>query len=215
MPLREDFHFPPVYIEMEKRGWFNVADFKDRDSIEMQTYIWFDDMEWLSHDQIINYEYDADRSRTVVPFAVTGGGDIWGWYLDDKERMPVVLCCHDDVEGHFYAPFFEAALFRHILEFASQNNFSVGTGEPWEMELLVARKHLLHWKDTFGQWFASEWLAEIDRLLKLDLKLYQVGNKPSAGDYYLLITPEECGELVRKYLDFGLLDKTFLWTIDN
>jgi hypothetical protein len=200
---------------MEKHEWFNIANFKSRDSIEIQTYVWFYDMEWLSHDRIIHYEYENYQSKSVVPFALTGGGDIWGWHIDLKEFMPIVLCLHDDNEGIFYAPSFEAALFRHILDFASQNNFCLGTGRSWEMELPMARKHLLNWKNKFRRWFAAEWLFEIDRLLNLNLKFYQVGSKPSAGDYYLLITPKECSELVQKYLDFELLDKTFLWTIDN
>ncbi len=215
MTLRDDFYFPEVYMELEKQGCFDVNKFKSRDNFINQNYVWFYDMEWLSHDKIINYNYEDYQSRAVVPFAMTGGGDIWGWYLDCQNSMPIVLCPHNDDEGIFYANCFEAAVFRHILEFASKNNFCIDVGESWEMDLKMARNHLSNWKSKFGRWFAPEWLSEINRLMTLDIKLHQVGKYPSEGDFYLLITPEEYSELTKKYLAFNLFDQTFVWTNDN
>ncbi len=76
-------------------------------------------------DQIINL-------KVLLFFAKTGGGDLWAWNIDYLPGLPVVYCPHDDDEGVFYADSLEAAIFRHILEFVSQNNFCVNKGESWE-----------------------------------------------------------------------------------
>lgn len=214
MNLREDFQFPSSYMEMSRNGWFDGKRFKSRDDFN-QDCIWFCEMAWLSFKQIVDYQYEDYQSTSIVPFALNRAGDIWGWHLDykNKDCLPIVLCYHDDDEGLFYAPSFEAALFRHILEFASQNNFCLNSGESWEMDLQTAQQHISNWKNKFASWFKSEWLLEIERFMTLELKLFQVKNKPSTGDYYTLISPMECNELVEKYIGFDQLNETFIWTI--
>ncbi len=213
MPLHKGFSFPIEYIEMDKQGWFDISNFTNRDVFN-QKYVWFYNMEWLSSEKILNYKYEDYQSDSVIPFALSGSNDIWGWYVDEhKSYLPIVFCPHDDDEGIYYAQNFISALFRQILEFASQNNFCIGVGEPWEMNIELARKHLMNWKNRFGKWFTNEWISEIDRLMNLELKYFQVREKPSTGDYFLLITSDECNQLIKKYLDFELLDQSFVWTV--
>lgn len=214
MSLREDFNFPVAFYDMDKSGWFDKKNYTDRDSIGDKTYLWMNDIQWLSLEKIINYEYEDYQSKSIVPFGTTGG-DIWGWHLDYKPIMPVVFCTHDDEEGTFYAKTYEGALFRQILDFASQNNFCTQEGNKWEMSLLIARKHLMNWKNKFEKWFEKEWINEIDRLIGLELKYYETVSPTVVGGYYVLITPEECRDLTKKYLDFELLDRSFIWVNED
>ncbi|KNY27554.1 SMI1/KNR4 family protein [Pseudobacteroides cellulosolvens] len=207
MSLRDDFNFPSAYLEMNESGFFSGFDSSDMGNIHTKNYVWLYNMEWLSYDKIKNYGYDYE-SRAIVPFAFTGGGDLWAWYLDYKPYMPVVFCPHDDDEGSFYAPSFEGALFRQILEFASHSNFYVDDGKSWQMDLVSAREHLLNWKNRFEKWFKKEWISEIEKIISLDLKYYQYAK----SGYYVLITPEECNILTKRHLDFELLDKSLIWT---
>lgn len=208
--MRNDFSFPDAYLEMNESGYFNVSNGIASTNINMQNYVWLYDMEWLPYETIINYEYDCE-SRAIVPFAFTGGGDLWAWYLECAPNIPVVFCPHDDNEGYFYAPSFEGALFRQILDFASQSNFYITDGKSWQMDLETARRYLLNWKSKFSKWFKNEWISEIERIICLDLKYYQY----SKGGYYVLITPEEYEMLIKQYLDFNLLNKSFIWVIEE
>ena len=81
------------------------------------------------------------------------------------------------------------------------------------MDLGLARKHLLNQKNTIGKWFPKEWISEIDGIMNLELKYYEFVTPTVISGYYVLITPEECKNLVRKYLNFDLLDNIFTWTI--
>lgn len=211
MALRDDFRFPEVFTKMDKYGWLNGSNFIGRDNFDMRGYLWFNEIKWLTCDKIINYEYDEYQSNSIVPFGFSAGGDIWGWHLDYTPDMPVVFCPHEDAEGVFYAPSFEGALFRQILDFASQNNFCINEGKRWEMNLEAARRHLLNWKNKLGKWLNKEWVAEIDRLMGLELTYYEVVTPTVVSGYYVLITPEENLNLTKKYLEFDLLDKTFVW----
>lgn len=156
----------------------------------------------------IHYDYEEYESRSIVPFAVSGGGDKWAWYTE-KQGLPVVYCPHDDDEGLFYAENTEGAIFRQILEFASQNNFYHEVGRSWEMSILDAKRHLKNWRTRFEKWFKKEWNDELDTLIDSDLKFYS----HNTGGYYVLITPEEAKEKIEKYLHFDLLNKPFIWTI--
>ena len=60
--LSEVFRIPEIYTEMSRKGFFN----KD-------TFLWLNDMEWIPIEKIGDYEYEDGESRSVVPFAFTGG----------------------------------------------------------------------------------------------------------------------------------------------
>jgi hypothetical protein len=203
--IRNDFLFPKIFLEMDKLGWLDSNNFTSLNNCDTQKYIWLYDMEWLTCDKIMNYEYE---SNLIIPFAHTAGGDKWAWYLDDMSKLPVVFCPHDDDEGIFYAPNIEGAMFRQILEFASQNNFYSENGQPWEMSILEAKKHLINWKKRFDKWFKKEWIYELDKLINSDLNYYE----HNYGGYYVLITPDEAKDKIEKYLSFSFLNKSFIWT---
>lgn len=125
--------------------------------------------------------------------------------------MPVVYCLHDDYEATYYATSIEEALFRQILDFSSHSNFYVEQGDSYQMSLDEARFYLTGWKLKFGKWFKEEWLSEIDRLLCMELKFYKYPSKEMGEGHYVLITPEECDYLTKKYLYFDLIDRNFQW----
>lgn len=215
MNLLLNFSFPQTYCEMEKQGFFDIANFSNEDEAMKQKYVWLNEMEWMKRAEIINFDYDQDRSNLIVPFAFNANGDIWGWCLKHKNIMPVVYCLHDDYEATYYAASFEEALFRQILNFSSQSNFYVEKGTSYQMDLDEARIHLNCWKLRFGNWFKEEWLSEIDRLLSLELKFYEYSSTKMGKGHYVLITPEECESLIKKYLSFDLIDQTFQWISED
>jgi len=200
--ISEEFKFPKMYIEMNELGWLNISSDPDK-------YLWLCDLEWYKFEEIQNYEYEEDEYQNIVPFAHTGGGDKWVWYLEASGKMAVGLCCHDDTEGTFYAENLEGAIFRNILEFVSNSYFYINSSEAKSYQLNVSetRNYLVDWRNRFDKWFNVMWLKELDELIKLDFKYCHT----QYGDYYALITPEEAGKKIEKYINFDLINKTFAW----
>lgn len=199
MAKREKFKFPKTYMEMDINGFFRNNDCN---------YLWLYDMEWIECKDIFNYEY-YDEIDSLVPFAHTGGGDIWGWNIDEKYELPIVFCPHDDEIGYYYAPSFEASLFRQILDFVSHANFYINNPKTWQKNDEEAKKIILNWNNKLNKYFRKEWVLEIEKILSLDLKYYTYPK----GEYYLYITPDEKNEIVNKYLKFDLLNKEFKWCL--
>ncbi|WP_160685612.1 hypothetical protein [Clostridium sp. C2-6-12] len=208
---RENFLFPELFLSMDQFGWLEPNNFLGRDNFDSQKYLWLYDMRWLTCSKIINYEYEEEADY-IVPFAYTGGGDKWVWYLNDKSKLPVALCPKDDDEAVIYAGSIEAAIFRQILEFVSQNNFYYEDKKEWEMDEITAKKHLINWKNKFKKWFKKEWIDELDDIISKDLKLYEHKFDRYISKYYVFITPEEANEIIEKYIDFDLINKSFIWT---
>ena len=128
--LSEVFRIPEIYTEMSRKGFFN----KD-------TYLWLNDMEWIPIEKIGDYEYEDGESRSVVPFAFTGGGDKWVWVIDEGENdYPVGLCEGAEVNGIYYARNTRDAILRQIIDFVSGSNFYVNAEEsPLDTFYLLIR----------------------------------------------------------------------------
>lgn len=58
---------PGLYRKMDEYGL-----------LKPETYLWLDDMEWLSIKQISEYEYEEGEIKDIVPFAHTARYDKWG-----------------------------------------------------------------------------------------------------------------------------------------
>lgn len=207
---KKKFEFPPIYMELDRLKYLDTSMFINRDSCEKQKYLWLYDMEWLTCKKILNYKYQDDESRDIVPFAITGNGDKWAWYLNREGNLPVIFCPSNDEFGKIYAENIEAAMFRQILEFVSQANFYKNKVCSWKMNELQAKKHLNNWKLKLNKYFKEEWITEIDNFIKSNLKYYIDNNN---NGYYVFITKEEADKKIEEYLNFPLINKTVKVTI--
>ncbi len=194
--MNNSFNFPKVFLDMDRFGWTQNC----------EEYVWFDDMEWYSIDEIVNWrpEERIVSSPLIVPFAHTGGGDVWGWYIEDIDNPIVVLCYHDDTIAKVYAKNFEEALFRHILEYVSESNIDC---------IDEAKEHILNWKNAFGRYFKTEWNNEIENILSLELKQYKEIRFKVNYTYNVLLTPQEVELLIQKYIFFDRMDSEVVWDI--
>lgn len=198
--IDKKFEFPPLFIEFSKYGWLNS---------ENDNYLWLDDMEWLDIQEIYEYEYENGEIRNIVPFAVTGGGDKWIWYIEDDKITSVGLVYHDDINGKFYSENLEGAIFRNILEFVSDSCFYIDEddAESYQISIDELRALLSDWINKLRGFFQEAWVRELEKLQSLDFKYCHT----DYGDYYALLTPKEAKDKIKHYLDFNLLDKTFKW----
>jgi hypothetical protein len=188
-----NFALPDTFAAMFNHGWMSY-DGSDRDSFG--TYVWLYDMEWELGRTEQYLATCTGRECDVIPFAVTGGGDIWGYYVspDTIQTAPVVLCERAETTCKYYASTIEGAIFRQILAFCSEPNFVRGD-ENTEMDmcLRMAKKHLTRWKTTFGLSFPKTWKDVCDDLLSRELTEHIEGHV----SYPVLISPSEAKEFER------------------
>lgn len=198
--INKNFKFPNIFIEFNKYGWLDSQN---------DSYLWLDDMEWLDMEEIYDYEYEKGEIRNIVPFAVTGSGDKWVWYIKENKIISVGVCYHDEVKGKFYAENLEAAIFRNILEYVSDSCFYINENEAESYQIGIdeLRELLNNWINKLKKWLDISWINELEELKKLEFKHCHT----DYGDYYALITPKEANDKIKKYLKFDLLDKTFKW----
>ena len=121
---RYRFALPEEYRSLEVQGLLTLsAPAPDHFSAfyEPGTYLWLNDMEWYSLQEIADFEFKPYHLAGLVPFAFTGRGDYWCWQPAQTDyRGTRVLCCyHDEEFATVYAPNFHTALYRQILDFCS------------------------------------------------------------------------------------------------
>lgn len=205
--------YSEVYSQLASKNYLNIDSSEGRDDFN-SSYVWFYDMEWMSEEEMLNFRYEDGQNIQVKPFARTSSGDLWGWMINDtRVESPVVYCSRDDEEGVFYAPSFIGAIYRHIFEFASENNFCDGVNcESWELDIELAKKHIQRWLSVFGEFMQKPWKEEVLRLLGAD---FSICTESYHSDYLVLISPDDANTLVQNSLKFDQLDNVFTWIEDS
>ena len=200
--IEKDFIFPSLYLKMQEKGFF-----------DKETYLWLADMEWMPIEKIKDYEYEDGESKSIVPFAFTGGGDKWVWVKNgENSDYSVGLCENAEVEGTYYAKNTEDAILRQIVEYVSSSSFYKHKQEAKSYQISEEdlKNHLRNWKFCLKGIIRDDYISLIDSFIELDLKFI----KSKYGEWYALLSLEEKEELVKKHLDFGLIDKPFPWFVD-
>lgn len=195
---------PKIYKDINKKGYTDQKNFKSFDDIN-QNYLWFIDLIWLSYDEIMKKEYESFHNIKMIPFAYTNGGDYWCLDLNHKDYMPII-CCYHDGEAKYYAKTLEATLFRQILVFA----FNVFTdNDIKDKESIETGKRIIfNWISKLKEYFPNEWISELNNII--NSKDYEV----ISPGYFSIISESKYNELTKKYIDFDMLDKKFIWTND-
>lgn len=204
--MKIDDVLPQIYKDLDEKGYTNYRNFKSFYDID-QNYLWFINLTWLSYDQVIREEFKEFHKIKMIPFATTNGGDCWCLDLNHKDYVPIVCCYHDDGEAEYYAKTMEAALFRQILEFAC-NEFTDSEIRD-EDSIEIGKEIILNWISKLEKYFPNEWISELINI---------VNNKDyveSSSGYVTMISESKYDELIKKYIDFDLLDKKFIWTNED
>jgi hypothetical protein len=200
------FTFPQEYRQMWERGWF---DFKKgtvpHSNPSDESYLWMNEMEWMPLADILDFAFPSYCKPGFVPFAFTGGGSYWCWYPEHvtNDAVPIVHCPRDSKIAEFYAPHFLGAVYRQILDFASNLD---GEDES------LARKHLKRWLDDLGPFFPMPWRSTLMMLLAAPCQSWEVGKfkRKQLG----LLPPESYRSIVQRDLTFEKLNEEFQWMLD-
>lgn len=201
MMIDKNYIIPSVYQKMSDRGFFNI-----------ETYLWLNEMEWMPIDKIKEYEYDEGESKSIIPFAITGGGDKWVWVVDDENKEYYVgLCERAESNGIYYAKNTEDAILRQIIEYVASSNFYIHKeeAESYQVNEDELKMQLEGWKNRFKGILNNDYLNIIDKLKELNLQHI----KCKYGEWDALLSLEEQDELIDKYIIFDKIDDEFEWYI--
>ena len=194
---RYGFCIPEAYRRLEANGWLSWSE-KNPD------YLWLDDGEWLTPDQILNYKFQEYHKDGFIPFAFTGGGDLWCWHpgWNANGITPVVFCPRDSYDGNRYAPNFLGWVFRTIVEFASSAKcFS---------EEVEAKKHFARWRKDVAPLLPEAWAAVVRDLGQKPMRTWPEESGFGGSGF---ISMAEANEIVQKHLAFPHLEEEIRWMI--
>ena len=200
--MKKKYEIPSIYQKMQEKGYTNI-----------KNYLWLNEMRWMPIDKILEYQHDEGESESILPFAITGGGDKWVWIIDEEsEEYKVGLCERGEYNGIYYAKNTEDAIIRQIIEFVSDSNFYLSEVEAkkYQISECELKQMLQRWKNSFTGIMNERYLNIIDILSGLCLKRI----KSPYGEWYALLSLDERQEMLDKYISFDMLGEEFEWYMD-
>ncbi len=177
-----------LYNTMQKSGTFDP---------ESNNYIWIRDMEWIDPKQIENYKGEVPEN--VIPIAVTGAGDVWG--INDNK---IILYYHDDDEELYYADNLINAVFRAIVEYLSDNDFTAES-ENDENNAVCAAMYVKKYTEIFLGYFSDEQINDLREIIKNNINEFHYNN---GSVYHSFISVEEADKIIKKYINTDDVDNT-------
>lgn len=201
-----DFIWPSTYVALHEQGLLN------RSHPDDDSYLWLTDMRWLTPESLRDYEtlIDLRGWADFVLFASNPRGDVYAFpRRAGVPDLPVIYLSVDGCDREYYAPTFDAALFRQILECATLaiDDPAVAHKSGWTLD--IARQQLASYHRMLSPYFPSAWTAVIDDLLALPPKTHQpLRKKP---DYLVttLLTPREAADLLALHVPWDKTDEPF------
>jgi hypothetical protein len=152
------------------------------------------DAEWIPQAKLGDREwFYCDPIPNLLPFAFSGGHDLWCWRLDvptgDRE-FEIIFAPRDCVEGDRWAPTFSTWAFRRALEEATTF---------WDPEP-EARTHLAAWTSVLRELGHAELAETIAGINARSLHEGSRGKGSTFRSWQFLIEPDEYERLVSRFV---------------
>lgn len=197
-------HLPELYRKMHQLGYIDWRRHRER-------YVWLAEMEWIPFDEVVNYQYETDMTQEVLPFALTGGDDLWVFIENGTEEPYIGRYYHPEDEGKYCAENLAGAILRSIIEFAAEPSVWLDeNGKVKEIDYSEEEMQgrMNRYCEIFDGLLHPEYLEVIRQLSK---KRFQKCTYNHQGHWLALLSSEEKEAMVRRYLNFRHLDDTFVW----
>ena len=187
------FKLPQPYQAFAVRGYLTHPD---------EAYLWVNEAEWIPPGEILTYDWMFTPKAGLVPFAFTGGGDVWAWQTErvtSSGEPAIAFCPHDCYEGHWHAPTFIGWLYRTGLEYATV---------IWHEEA-ETRKYLATWSPLVREFGDPAWAADLAEISRRPLLKYRVGR--SRRDTEGLLHPDDVRARVAAAFGSDFVDAPYVW----
>lgn len=197
-------HLPELYRKMYRLGYMDRWGHRKR-------HVWLAEMKWMSFDEVINYQYEDDVTQEVLPFALTGGGDLWVFIENGTKEPYVGRHFHPEDKGQYYAENLAGAILRNIIEFAADPSVWLDeNGEIKEIDYSEEemRCRMKKYYEIFDRLLPQKYLEVIRQLSEESFKICACHKH---GHWLALLSNEEKEAMVRHCLYFDLFNQTFAW----
>ncbi|PZM65457.1 SMI1/KNR4 family protein [Paenibacillus dendritiformis] len=177
-----------------------------------------DDIELLELNQIVEKieelkdpeDYRATKPEfQFVPFAMTGGGDLYVFQFDQQcgENVPVTLVPHDSESASILAKNLQDFIFRKLLECVAEIDEYSSAAEGGDL-----KTNLFNMLRTHKPYLSQRQVAKIEEIYNRDLFDYKY-NIPNGNELSLsgLISLDELEEVLHQEIGFENLDKEFVY----
>ena len=182
---RWDFKLPVAYLKMHELGLVRS---------NADTALVLSDTSWLSGVEIGDYSDPLRDLDSMVPFAKSGRGDLWCWYLKPAAGRSLVV--QSPAQSAFctgYAPNFEGAIYRLLLEEFSSTWL---VGKLGDADAVAQR--FMGYAAEVAPFLPFEWSARLSDIASRPLL-------PQLGGNYGFLSPVESNEIVQQHLVFEQL----------
>lgn len=197
---RYQFVLPEAFRELWRRGFCTILG----PGRPGPRYLMLPDMEWMPLEMIATFRFEPYHLPGLVPFAITAGGDYWCWQPEfTRESKTRVLCCyHDCYDADIYAPDCISAIYRRLLEGATVMQPDASAVETYRHEMVSAAS-------AIAPFISSAWQQTLFRVA--DRALQTPRSPTSNATDFFLLSPRECGDILRRDLGWDRLDDRCRW----
>lgn len=193
-------NIPELYKKMYDLGYLSWH------GSDHSKYLSMDDMEWMEHEEVMNYRYEEGEMDIFLPFAFTGGGDKWVFVDNGSEEPFIALCYHDTGDGEYYAKNFEDAILRNMIEYAANGDMVEESDLNFSSYEKMLRTKFREYCTALEKLLRKEYLDIIVRLSELPLR-----RPENEQDTYAFLSYDEANAIINQHLNFELLHQEFVW----
>lgn len=156
-----------------------------------------DHAEWLTPQDIASVDWPPHVVPGLVPFAQTGSGDHWCWYVpwSGDNEIPVVFSPHDMNRASGFAPNFEGCVYRLVLEQFARSS-------------LLGERSAARLSKTFKR-YAAQLQPFLPRRWGATLSTLAARPVRQAGDAFCLMEEDELRAIISRDLTFARMGKKF------
>lgn len=186
---RYAFSLPETYKAMRAASCFDA---------QHEHHLQFTDLEWLRLEAIAAFEFDKHMIDGLIPFAQTLDGHLWAWnpQIDERHDASVVFCPDEDEVAVLYAPDFQTAIYRMLLDELA-NTFLVERGS-----LAHAEVQLQVFVEAASPFLKDQWVERIQELMKRSLQSTQT-------NFYGVLEEDELADILSDDVAYDRLDEEF------
>ncbi|AWK02954.1 SMI1/KNR4 family protein [Flavobacterium crocinum] len=220
------FQFPFLYKQLDADGMLDVGEYgpnwftevyptlKDNPPLLLHSYD-FESLNLKSVAEEIEELRDPEDYRNInpefkfIPFAKSGGGDHYCFFLNDEENgdVPIVFVWHDSNEVNYLAKNLQDFIFKVLLiDMSQQDLYNELSDEEFRSDLESVFK-------SHKKYLTERQNEILESILKREIIDYEINVSPKIVEIARgLLTDHELESIVNEVIPFDKMNKSFKYS---
>lgn len=220
------FQFPFLYKQLDADGMLDVGEYgpnwftevyptlKDNPPLLLHSYD-FESLNLKSVAEEIEELRDPEDYRNInpefkfIPFAKSGGGDHYCFFLNDEENgdVPIVFVWHDSNEVNYLAKNLQDFIFKVLLiDMSQQDLYNELSDEEFRSDLESVFK-------SHKKYLTERQNEILESILKREIIDYEINVSPKIVETARgLLTDHELESIVNEVIPFDKMNKSFKYS---